>query len=46
VATNETVTDAPKSKQIGWGMIIDVPSRNDALKWAAKIAAACRCAQD
>jgi hypothetical protein len=23
-----------------------VPSRNEALKWAAKIAAACRCAQE
>jgi hypothetical protein len=26
--------------------IIDVPSREDALKWAAKLAAANRCAQE
>ena len=25
---------------------MDVPSREDALKWAAKIAAACRCTQE
>jgi hypothetical protein len=26
--------------------IVDVPSREEALKWAAKVAAACRCAQE
>jgi hypothetical protein len=26
--------------------IIDVPSREEALQWAAKIAVACRCAQE
>jgi hypothetical protein len=26
--------------------ILDVPSRDDALAWAAKIAAGCRCAQE
>lgn len=26
--------------------VIDVPSRDEALKWAAKIATACRCAQE
>jgi hypothetical protein len=47
VATDGTVTDAPKSKPyIGGGMIVDVPSREDALEWAAKIAVACRCAQE
>jgi hypothetical protein len=47
VATDGTVTDAPKSKpQIGGGMIVDVPSREEALEWAAKIAVACRCAQE
>jgi hypothetical protein len=47
VATDGTVTDAPKSKpHIGGGMIVDVPSREDALEWAAKIAVACRCAQE
>jgi hypothetical protein len=28
------------------GMIVDVPSRKQALEWAAKIAVACRCAQE
>ena len=47
VAIDGTVTDAAKGKpQIGGGMIVDVPSRDDALKWAAKIAVACRCAQE
>jgi hypothetical protein len=47
VATDGTVTDAPTGKpQIGGGMIIDVASREDALQWAAKIAVACRCAQE
>ena len=31
---------------IGGFSIIRVPSREDALEWAAKIAAACRCAQE
>jgi hypothetical protein len=26
--------------------IVDVPSRGEALEWAAKIAVACRCAQE
>jgi len=47
VSTDGTVTDAPKSKpQIGGGMIVDVPSRDDALKCATKVAVACRCAQE
>jgi hypothetical protein len=48
VDTDGTVTDGPypESKAyIGGLTIIDVPSREEALKWAAKIAAACRCAQ-
>jgi len=31
---------------IGGFAIADVPSREDALEWAAKIAIACRCAQE
>jgi hypothetical protein len=35
------------SKELIGGLtIVDVPTRQDALKWAAKIAVACRCAQD
>ena len=31
---------------IGGFAVVDVPSRQEALEWAAKIAAACRCAQE
>ena len=47
VATDGTVTDGPESKAYIAGVtIIDVPSIEEALKWATKIAAACRCAQE
>jgi hypothetical protein len=49
VATDGTVTHRPdrQSKQhLGGFAIVDVPSREEALEWAAKIAVACRCAQD
>jgi len=37
----------PETKAvIGGFSIIDVPSREEALAWAAKIAAGCRCAQE
>ena len=41
-----TVTEGPSPNFIGGLTIVDVPSREDALKWAAKIAAACRCPQE
>ena len=47
VATDGTVTDGPESKAyIGGFSVVDVPSREEALDWAAKIAVACRCAQE
>ena len=47
VATDGTVTDGAESKAYIAGVtIIDVPSIEEALQWAAKIAAACRCAQE
>jgi hypothetical protein len=47
VATDGTVSDGPENKAyIGGLTIIDVPSREAALAWAAKIAVACRCAQE
>ena len=47
IATDGTVTDAPDNKAYIAGVtIVDVPSREDALQWATKIAAACRCAQE
>ena len=45
VSTDGTVTDGAESKAyIGGFSVVDVPSREEALKWAAKIAVACRCA--
>jgi len=49
VATDGTVTDGPypETKEVLGGFaVVDVPSREEALKWAAKIAVACRCAQE
>jgi hypothetical protein len=46
VATGGTVTDGPYPEAIGGLSIIDVSSREEALEWAAKIAVACRCAQE
>ena len=46
VATDGTVADGPYPQAIGGLSVIDVPSREEALKWAAKIAIACRCAQE
>jgi hypothetical protein len=31
---------------LGGFSVVDVPSRDEALRWAAKFARACRCAQD
>jgi hypothetical protein len=46
VATDGTVTDGPYPEAIGGLTVVEVPSREDALEWAAKIAVACRCAQE
>jgi hypothetical protein len=49
VATDGTVTDGPYPETkavIGGFSIVDVQSREQALEWAAKIAVACRCAQE
>ena len=46
VATDGTVADGPYPEAIGGLWVVDVPSREEALKWAAKTAAACRCAQE
>jgi hypothetical protein len=49
VATDGTVTDGPypETKEvIGGFAVVDVPTRQEALEWAAKIAVACRCAQE
>lgn len=47
VAPDGTVADgAGIALPVGGFSILDVPSRDDALAWAAKIAAGCRCAQE
>lgn len=46
VATDGTVTDGPYPGAIGGLCVVDTPSREEALKWAAKTADACRCAQE
>jgi hypothetical protein len=49
VATDGTISDGPYPETkavVGGFSIIDVPSREEALAWAARIAAACRCAQE
>jgi hypothetical protein len=47
VAPDGTVTDGAESKAYIAGVtIVDVPSVEEALQWAAKIAGACRCEQE
>jgi hypothetical protein len=49
VATDGMVTDGPYPETrevIGGFAIVDVPTREEALAWAAKIAVGCRCAQE
>lgn len=49
VATDGAVTDGPfpETKAVLGGFsIIDVPTHDEALEWAARFAAACRCAQE
>ncbi len=49
VATDGAITVGPVSETkavIGGFSIIEVPSREEALVWAARIAAACRCSQE
>jgi hypothetical protein len=45
VAPDGTVTDGAENNIAGV-TIIDVPSREEALQWAAKLAVACRCPQE
>ena len=49
VAPDGTTSEGPYPETkavLGGFSIIEVPAREDALAWAAKIAAACRCAQE
>ena len=49
VAPDGTLTEGPAVETkavVGGFSIIEVPSREEALAWAARIAEACRCAQE
>ena len=49
VATDGMVTDGPypETKEvIGGFVVVDVAAREEALTWAARVAGACRCAQE
>ena len=49
VAADGTVADGPipqKNAYLGGFCIVEVQSREQALEWAAKMADACRCAQE
>ena len=49
VATDGTITEGPAVETkavVGGFSIIEVTSREEALAWAARIAQACRCAQE
>jgi hypothetical protein len=49
VAGDGTVTNSTyaETRELDGGMaVVDVPSREAALEWAARIAAACRCPQE
>ncbi|MFC8846955.1 MULTISPECIES: YciI family protein [unclassified Micromonospora] len=49
VAGDGTVTEGtyPQTRQLDGGYaVLELPSREAALEWAAKMAAACRCAQE
>ena len=46
VAGDGTVADGPYPEAVGGLSVIEAPSREKALEWAAKIAVACRCPQE
>ncbi|MBB2946931.1 hypothetical protein FB565_006699 [Actinoplanes lutulentus] len=49
VATDGTIAEGPDPAAkvaVGGFAVVDVATREEALAWAAKIAAACRCAQE
>jgi hypothetical protein len=46
VATDGTVTAGGYPEAVGGLCVVEAPTRAEALEWAAKMAAACRCAQE
>jgi hypothetical protein len=46
VTADGTVTRGPRPDAVGGMTVVDVPSREEALRWGARIADACRCPQE
>jgi hypothetical protein len=46
VAADGTVADGAYPEAVGGFCVVDVPSREEAHTWAAKLAVACRCPQE
>ena len=46
VATDGTLSEGPYPEAVGGFWVVDVPSRDEAVEWAARTAVACRCAQE
>lgn len=48
VSANGTVSDAlyPGSRLTGGFTVLELPTREDAVHWASKMATACRCSQE
>jgi hypothetical protein len=46
VAADGRVTAGPFPDAVGGFWVVDAPSREEALEWAAKTAVACRCPQE
>ena len=46
VGTDGTVSEGTTPQAVGGIAVVDVPTHDEALRWAAKLAAACRCAQE
>ncbi len=49
VGTDGIVTDGPypeTKEMVGGFAVVEVPTREDAIAWAKKLAVACRCAQE
>jgi hypothetical protein len=46
VSPSGTVTEGPNPEAISGITVVDVPTREEALTWASKVAAACRCEQE
>jgi len=46
VSTDGEVSHGEYPEAVGGFWVVDVPSREEAVEWAAKTAAACRCTQE